>query len=140
MTEFKITVDAPELANAILALAVALQNGQTSILEVQKPQPQAILASPRSRKAAVATVAADVKTEVVPLQPEVTQYVHEEPKVAEAPATLFTLAQVRERLAALSQSGKQVQVKQLITKHGAAKLTDIAPEKYEVLMQEASGL
>ncbi|TLN00389.1 hypothetical protein FDZ73_19595 [bacterium] len=57
------------------------------------------------------------------------------------PATPTTptvsLEEVRAKLAALSQSGKQAQVKELITKFGASKLTDIPAEKYSELLEEA---
>ena len=49
----------------------------------------------------------------------------------------LTLEDVREKLALLSQSGKQAAVKELITKFGAKKLTDIDPARYEELLKEA---
>lgn len=57
------------------------------------------------------------------------------PKNEENPYTLET---VRAKLAALSQSGKQAEVKELITSFGAKKLTDISVEKYPELMEKAS--
>jgi len=48
-----------------------------------------------------------------------------------------SLEEVRAKLASLSQSGKQAQVKELITKFGASKLTDIPAEKYSELLEEA---
>ncbi|MHB8061338.1 MAG: rRNA biogenesis protein rrp5 [Ruminiclostridium sp.] len=52
----------------------------------------------------------------------------------------ITLEQVRAKLTALSHSGKQVQVKALITKFGASKLSDIPAEKYAEVLSEAEGL
>jgi len=49
----------------------------------------------------------------------------------------ITLEEVRAVLAAKSQSGKQVQVKELIKKFGANKLTEIPEEKYLELLKEA---
>lgn len=51
-----------------------------------------------------------------------------------------TLENVRAKLAALSQDGKQVQVKELITGFGANKLSDIPAEKYLELLEEAEKL
>jgi len=52
----------------------------------------------------------------------------------------ITLEEVRTKLAALAQSGKQEQVKALIQKFGAKKLTDIPTEKYPELLKEAEAL
>jgi hypothetical protein len=50
------------------------------------------------------------------------------------------LEEVRAKLAALSQDGKQAQVKALITEFGAKKLSDIPAEKYEELLKKAEEL
>lgn len=55
-------------------------------------------------------------------------------------AKLPILEDVRAKLAALSQDGKQVQVKELITGFGAKKLSDIPVEKYPELLEEAGKL
>ena len=49
----------------------------------------------------------------------------------------ITIEKVRAVLAEKSQSGKQPEVKALITKYGANKLTDIDPAKYADLLKEA---
>lgn len=51
-----------------------------------------------------------------------------------------TLETVRVKLAALAQSGKQAEVKQLITSFDANKLTDIPQEKYLELLEKAEEL
>jgi len=51
-----------------------------------------------------------------------------------------SLEAVRAVLAAKSQSGKQPEVKALITKYGAKKLTDIDSVKYPELLKEAEEL
>ncbi len=51
-----------------------------------------------------------------------------------------TLEQVRAKLADLAKSGKQAEVKKLITKHGGTKLTDIPADKYAELLAEAEDL
>lgn len=55
-------------------------------------------------------------------------------------AKLPSLEDVRAKLASLSQDGKQVQVKELITSFGAKKLSDIPEEKYTELLVEAGKL
>jgi hypothetical protein len=52
----------------------------------------------------------------------------------------ITLEQVRAVLAEKSQSGKQPEVKALILKFGANKLTDINPSCFEELLKEAKVL
>lgn len=52
----------------------------------------------------------------------------------------ITLEEVRGKLAALSQDGKQAQVKALITEFGAKKLSDIPSSKYQELLEKAEVL
>jgi len=59
-------------------------------------------------------------------------------KPADQPA--YTLETVRAKLAALSQSGKQKEVKAIIESFEAAKLTDIPAEKYPEVMEKAAAL
>lgn len=51
-----------------------------------------------------------------------------------------TLAEVRAVLAGKSRSGKTAQVKELLIKHGADKLSDIDPAKYKALLEDVEGL
>ena len=55
----------------------------------------------------------------------------EEPK-----EKLPTLTEVRGILAEKSRSGKTAQVKELLIKHGAEKLSDIKPEEYQSLLAD----
>ena len=48
-----------------------------------------------------------------------------------------TLAQVRAVLAEKSRCGHTAQVRELLQKHGAAKLSAIAPSEFEALLNEA---
>jgi len=52
----------------------------------------------------------------------------------------ITIEKVRAALAEKSQSGKQPEVKALITKYGAKKLTDIDPACFSELLKEAEVL
>lgn len=63
-------------------------------------------------------------------------------KPADKPADqpTLTLETVRAKLAALSQSGKQKEVKAIIESFGVAKLTDIPAEKYPEVMEKAATL
>ena len=59
-----------------------------------------------------------------------------EKKKPQKPSPL-TMEVVRAKLAALSQAGKQAEVKALITKYGAEKLSDIPKDKYPDLIKDA---
>lgn len=58
-------------------------------------------------------------------------------KMAEPDKPVPTLEEVRAVLAKLSVAGHSAAVKSLITKFGAEKLSDIAPEQYAALLKEA---
>lgn len=58
------------------------------------------------------------------------------PAPAPAPAPALTLEDVRAKAAAVSQAGKAAAVKALLTKFGAAKLTDLAPAKYPEFLEQ----
>ena len=58
----------------------------------------------------------------------------------EAAKPVPTLEQVRASLAEKSRSGYTAQVRELLIKHGAAKLSDIDPAEYPVLMADAGEL
>jgi len=68
-------------------------------------------------------------------EPTPTETVVEPPK-----AEPITIEKVRAVLAEKSQGGKQPEVKALITKFGATKLTDIDPGKYAELLAQAEVL
>ena len=50
------------------------------------------------------------------------------------------LAEVRTLLAEISRSGKTAEVKKLLESHGCQKLSQVKPELYEALMEEARAL
>jgi hypothetical protein len=70
------------------------------------------------------------------LSPQAGQVV--EPKKEQAQT--ITIEQVKAKLFSLSQAGKAEQVKLLLNKYGAKKLTEVSAEKYEVLLKEAETL
>ena len=51
-----------------------------------------------------------------------------------------TFVQLRSRLSEISRSGKTAEVKELIAKYGASKLSDIAESDYAAVLAEAEGL
>ena len=72
-----------------------------------------------------------------------------EPLAAEAPKeqptpkqeeATVTFVQLRSRLSEISRSGKTAEVKELIAKYGASKLSDIAESDYAAVLAEAEGL
>ena len=50
------------------------------------------------------------------------------------------MADVRKKLSSLSSAGKTAEVRELLVKHGANRLSEIKPEDYAVLMEEAENL
>lgn len=52
----------------------------------------------------------------------------------------ITLEELRSKLALISQSGKQQEVKSLILKFGVEKLSEIPEDRYEELYKEAEKL
>lgn len=52
----------------------------------------------------------------------------------------ITLEEVRAVLADISRDGKTSQVRALLKKYGASKLSEINPENYEALLQDAEVL
>lgn len=63
-----------------------------------------------------------------------------EEKPGSAPTSAVTLEQVRTTLASLSAAGHGAEVRNLIAKFGAARLSDIAPEQLADVMKEAGSI
>ena len=61
----------------------------------------------------------------------------EQPEPKDEPVTFV---QLRSRLSEISRSGKTAEVKELIAKYGASKLSDIAESDYAAVLAEAEGL
>lgn len=73
----------------------------------------------------------------------------DEPQAAEAPkeqpapeqkTETVTFVQLRSRLSEISRAGHTQEVKELIAKYGAEKLSDIAEADYAAVLAEAEGL
>lgn len=112
----KVKIESPELMAALLAFDDALPQMQIgAILPIKEER------------------AVEVKKSDVEAKNKNTEELKKEIKT-------IALEDVREKLALLSQTGKQPEVKALITKFGAKKLTDIDPTYYEELLKEAEAL
>ena len=73
----------------------------------------------------------------------------DEPQAAEAPKeqptpkneeATVSFVQLRSRLSEISRSGHTQEVKELIAKYGAEKLSDLAESDYAAVLAEAEGL
>ena len=81
----------------------------------------------------ISKVLANVIASLQELQTSIT----EPEKEANKPQVTITLEEVRRALAELSRDGFTAQVRELLMKYGAKKLSEVNPDKYEALMQEA---
>lgn len=126
-----IQIQAPELVKAIESLAAALGGMGTeapvaaTVAEImvekeEAPVKEAKQEAPAEKADEPVETSADEKAEE---------------KKPETPS--ISLETVRGKLAALSQSGKQKEVKELISSFGAKKLTDVPAEKYAELLAAA---
>ena len=95
----------------------------------------------------ILTTAEKILTAVTELTKLVTDFIKvvkelsEEPTpVVEAPKNEITLEDVRKVLTALSRDGHTAEVKALLTKHGANRLSEVKPEEYETLLKEAEDI
>ena len=71
--------------------------------------------------------------------PQAAEAPKEQPTPKQEEATV-TFVQLRSRLSEISRSGKTAEVKELIAKYGASKLSDIAESDYAAVLTEAEGL
>lgn len=115
-----ININAPELAEAINALATALSS--TGVMA----------------KSELAVTKEEPKVETSPANEAPTQKDPEPEPEPEKPT--ITLETVRAKLGALSQNGKQKEVKDLITSFGVKKLTEMPKDKYAALLEAAEAL
>ncbi len=72
-------------------------------------------------------------------KPQAAEAPKEQPTPKNEEATV-TFVQLRSRLSEISRAGKTAEVKELIAKYGAEKLSDIAEADYTAVLAEAEGL
>jgi pyruvate/2-oxoglutarate dehydrogenase complex dihydrolipoamide acyltransferase (E2) component len=150
MIQITFTPETPEQA-AVVAEAIGKYLGTVpvggTVAEVKEPAAEA---PKRTRKSATLTTQSDSAASVtastessaeVPNEPAAAPSEPEAPaaSTASSPAPV-TLEEVRGVLAKLSQGGKAAEVKGLISKFGAAKLTEIPADKYADLLAAAQEL
>ena len=113
---------ARELASGIRQLAAIIGAAETDIagdVKAAEPAPQS-----------------EAKAEPEPApQPE--PQPEPKPKAEPEPKPTASIEAVRLKLAELVQAGKQAEVKQLLESFGAAKLSDVPPERYGELLAKA---
>ena len=119
--KIEVEVNAPELVIAIHDLAVALTVSSANVTNKLEETSQA----PQKDEAKAESPKEEVK---------------EEPKEEVPTEQAISLEEVRAKLTALSESGKQAEAKDLITSAGAKKLTEIPKEKYAELLAKAEKL
>ena len=86
----------------------------------------------------ISKVIANVIANLQELQKSITT--EDTDSVVTKPEKVITLEEVRRALAELSRDGFTAQVRELLLKHGAKKLSEIKPDDYAVLMQKAGEL
>ncbi|MFN2746938.1 hypothetical protein ACINLE_17635 [Bacillus sp. z60-18] len=148
--EIKVKIEAPGLTEALQTLAEALASVKVSPvkgpeLETAQAEPLNVDLGPGITASKIGSFPAEslasakieeAKIEVPEAEPEKTKSAKAKakaPKVEEAPA--IDKKVVREKLASKAQEGKQAQVKELLRKFGAEKLSEIPEEKYADLLE-----
>lgn len=135
MSNFTIEIKAPELANALQALAAAIAGRQTEKLSCPAPEPRAATPVP----VPVPTVPQHpaVPVSAAPPAPAATAPVAAPvmPPAAPAPvvptsAPQYTYEMLFNAAAALMGQNKGPQLQQLLAKYGIQRLPDLPPEQY----------
>jgi len=150
MIQITFTPETPEQA-AVVAEAIGKYLGTVPVggtvaevkepaAEVPKRKSKSTGSASPSASAASATASTESSAEV-PNEPAAAPSEPEAPaaSTASSPAPV-TLEDVRGVLAKLSQGGKAAEVKGLISKFGAAKLTEIPADKYADVLAAAQDL
>ena len=134
--DINVKIEAPALVDAINALAVAIAGN----IEILMNLPQVAEMGGAAIAPSPVTETAKTVTEPPQTVSETSETVTDNSKSVTEDKPVVTLEQVRAKLAALSQAGKQPQVKELINKYGAKKLTEIAPEHFAAVLKEAEAV
>lgn len=141
-----LNIVAPELCEAINNLAGAMVNmGSNNVSNHISNGQESAAPTTRKSRTSKTVEAVPVVTEVAPV---VAETVTETTKVAETvtppetakaetPTVKITLVQVREKMKELQTAGKMNDIKDLFTRFGAKKLTEVPEEFYPELMKLA---
>lgn len=130
--EIKVLINAPEIVEALNNLANAISSKGLLPQTPEAPKKPRTAAKP-------VEVVKESEPEIIEEQQEIS-IPETKPEIKQPEAPIYTLDQVRAKLAGLSQKGKAAEVKALIMTCGADKLTDIPVEKYSDLMEKAEQL
>jgi len=85
-------------------------------------------------------LAGDIEAVCTTVSDGLSKDIQPELPVAEEKKTSVTLEQVRSVLAEKSRDGYTAEVKELIAKYGASRLSDIDPKDFEAVLKEAEVL
>jgi hypothetical protein len=129
--EITLKIQAPEIVDALNALATAIAGNLEVLLRI-----------PAVQEIGGAAIAPPPVTEKLKNDTKPAKTVNETAETVNetAETETFTLEQVRAELANLSRAGKQTEVKALLNSFGVKKLTEIPAEKYPELMKEAEAI
>lgn len=116
--------DIAKLSKTLTTLAAEIESALT-----QEDATEAAAAKQSAKKAA--------QTKQTPKKAETTGEVDSSETSTEATKNPVTIEQVRAVMAEKSQAGLTAQVKALLESFGAAKLSAVNPEDYEVLLEAA---
>ena len=122
----------PETSSQMSIIAKAL-----IALLADTDTPEAV-ETPKKPRKAKDDAPTPVAVETATTTPEVTAPA--EADAASPSEPTITLEQVRAKLTAISRSGKQAEVKGLIAKFGATKLTDLTADKFAGILTAAEAL
>jgi len=142
--EVTITIKAPELTEAIHALAAATASNIELLIDLVRVSEGKFVLLPTPGQDKPQLVDASTNPEPVP-EPEAPadpEPAAEQPKETPAPAAtkVVKLEDVRARLHTLMEAGKGEAVKALFSEFGVTKLTALPADKLPELMQKAEGL
>lgn len=149
MNELKITVSAPELAQALNNLADALKNGagnaQPAVAAptAAAPAPQAQPApvpAPAPQPAPVPPAPAPVAAPVPAPAPQPAPVAAPVPQATPGPATGVTLDAIINAGAGLVEKGMMAQVVALLGKYGLQAVNQLQPAQYEPFAAELRAL
>lgn len=140
MMKITIEIETPVSERVLSNLAAAL-GGAPATTEAPAAEPVKAPETPKSTKAkkseATKETAKPVETTPSAAEPESSKAAEATKEESEV---TYTLEQVRDKLANLSRSGKQAEVKALLGEFGANKLSEVKEEDYAALMKRAEEL
>lgn len=136
MSNFIIEIKAPELANALQALATALAGRQAGKPSCPAPEPRA--AAPAPKPVPTPAAVPPQPAQFTPPQPAAPVAAPAAPPMPAAPpqpvvptsAPQYTYDMLFNAAAALMGQNKGPQLQQLLMKYGIQRLPDLPPEQY----------